>query len=266
MTGADESAEVTTIDPLSDELALARSQIDSGLSGLAEATARRRLARLEAEGAAAATDEVEALQLLLAEALWRQQRHVPARAELEAIRPGSARRHLPIAMLVEAETLAAAGETDRATGVQERLLAAIGPDAAFALRRSVPGRLGWPLPAEMRAEPPRPQRPPWGPSTATGPTHVESPPDDERVAQARSRVEEARVAYVAGDLERGDGRLSLALRLDAGVAADGVRILEPTLGRQPATERLLLYGDLLRAAGREAEATAAYDRAATGRS
>jgi predicted RNA polymerase sigma factor len=46
------------------------------------------------------------------------------------------------------------------------------------------------------------------------------------------------------------------------LAPDGVAIIEPTLGRQPAAERLLLYGDLLRAAGREAEATKAYDRAA----
>lgn len=254
-----------TIDPVPDELALARGQIDAGLAGVAEATARRRLARLEAEGSDAAADEMDALRLLLAEALWRQQRPAPARAALEAIRPGSSRRHLPIAMLVEAETLAAAGETDRANGVQERLLAAIGPDEVFALRGGVPGRLGWPLPAELRAAPQPAPRAPWGraPVAAVEP---DGPPDDERVARARTRVEEARVAYVAGDLARGDGQLSLALRLDPAVAADGVRILEPTLGRQPAAERLLLYGDLLRAAGREAEATAAYDRAAHRRS
>ncbi len=75
-------------------------------------------------------------------------------------------------------------------------------------------------------------------------------------------MEEARVAYVAGDLQRGDGQMSLALRLDAALAADGIAILEPTLGRKPAAERLLLYGDLLRAAGRETEAQRAYDRAA----
>jgi hypothetical protein len=67
---------------------------------------------------------------------------------------------------------------------------------------------------------------------------------------------------VAGDLARGDGEMSIALRLDLSLATDGVRIIEPTLGRQPAAERLLLYGDLLRAAGREAEAQRAYDRAA----
>jgi hypothetical protein len=75
-------------------------------------------------------------------------------------------------------------------------------------------------------------------------------------------MEEARVAYVAGDLARGDGEMSIAVRLDAALAPDGVAILEPTLGGQPASERLLLYGDLLRAAGREIEANRAYDRAA----
>ena len=60
--------------------------------------------------------------------------------------------------------------------------------------------------------------------------------------------------------------MSIAVRLDPALAADGVAIIEPTLGRQPSAERLLLYGDLLRAAGREAEATKAYDRAAKRRS
>ena len=74
------------------------------------------------------------------------------------------------------------------------------------------------------------------------------------------------IAYVAGDVARGDGQMSIAVRLDPGLAADGVGILEPTLGRKPAAERLLLYGDLLRAAGREVEAHEAYDRAAGQRS
>jgi predicted RNA polymerase sigma factor len=56
--------------------------------------------------------------------------------------------------------------------------------------------------------------------------------------------------------------MSIAVRLDPALAADGVSLIEPTLGGQPSGERLLLYGDLLNAAGREAEATRAYDRAA----
>ena len=86
--------------------------------------------------------------------------------------------------------------------------------------------------------------------------------EDALVTAGRERMEEARVAYVAGDLERGDTDMSLAVRLDAGLAGDGVAILEPTLGGQPTPERLLLYGDLLRAAGREVEADRAVDRAA----
>ena len=70
------------------------------------------------------------------------------------------------------------------------------------------------------------------------------------------------MAYVAGDLARGDAEMSIAVRLDSSLAVDCVTIMEPTLGGQPASERLLLYGDLLRAAGRRVEADRAYDRAA----
>jgi hypothetical protein len=111
----------------------------------------------------------------------------------------------------------------------------------------------------------RAERAPWSPAS-TAAADASEPIDDERVAASRRRLETARAAYVAGDLARGDGDMSIAVRLDPGLAADGVAILEPTLGRQPARERLLLYGDLLRAAGREVEATEAYDRAAGQRS
>jgi hypothetical protein len=56
--------------------------------------------------------------------------------------------------------------------------------------------------------------------------------------------------------------MNLAMRLDPRVAADGVALVEPTLGPRPGADRLLLYGDLLRAAGRSPEASDAYDRAA----
>ena len=262
-----DEAEPQVIDVLTDELSLARAQIASGLAGLAEGTLRRRLARLEADGVLA-DDEVDALRVLLAEALWRQQRPAAARAALDGVRAASPQRRLPIAMLIEAETLAAAGEADRAAGAQERLLAAVGPEAAFELLGGVPGRLAWPLPAGLRPEPTRAPRPPWSPAPVAAEARPEpepEPPDDERVAAGRVRMEEARVAYVAGDRDRGDAEMSIAVRLDPALAADGVGILEPTLGRQPSAERLLLYGDLLRAAGRDAEAAKAYDRAAAKR-
>lgn len=252
------------IDLVPDEMALARGQLDAGLASLAEGTVRRRLARLEADGTVG-PDEPDALRVLLAEALWRQGRLAGARLALDAIGAGSPQRRLPIAMLVEAEALAAAGEQDRATGAMERVVHAIGVDAAYEMRGDRPGRLTWPLPTALAPRAPDPPRAPW----AADPDEDGSPDvevDDERVALARARLEEARVAYVAGELTRGDEELSLAARLDPTLAADGVAILEPTLGGQPATDRLLLYGDLLRAAGREVEANEAYDRAAGQRS
>lgn len=159
------------VDAVADELGLARAQLDAGLAGIAEGTVRRRLARIEADDAESAPDEADALQLLLAESLWRQQRPAAARLALGAISAGSPQRRLPMALLIEAETLAAFGEADRSAGAQERLLAAIGDDAAFELRAGVPGRLSWPPPAELRPET-EPERPaPWG--------SAESPPPED---------------------------------------------------------------------------------------
>jgi hypothetical protein len=250
------------IDLVPDELALARAQLDAGLAGLAEGTIRRRLAWLEGEEVGP-DEETDALRALLAEALWRQGRHVGARQAIDGIRPGSPQRRLPMTMLVEAEALAAAGEPDRASGAMERVVEAIGVDAAFELQAGQPSRLNWPLPSELQAQPARPERAPWSPAATRT---ADEPVGDDRVAAGRLRLEEARVSYVAGNLAKGDGEMSIAVRLDPGLAADGVAILEPTLGRQPPAERLLLYGDLLRAAGREGEATEAYDRAAGQRS
>jgi hypothetical protein len=70
------------------------------------------------------------------------------------------------------------------------------------------------------------------------------------------------MAYGTGNEGEGDRELGLALRLDPRVAAEGVSLVEPTLGRQPGADRLLLYGDLLRAADRPTDAAEAYDRAA----
>lgn len=257
---SDQQPEVQLIELVADELSLARAQIDAGLPALAEGTLRRRMRRLEADGVPA-HDEMDAARTLLAEALWRQGRLVAARASLDLVRPRSPQRRLPIALLVEAESLAAAGERDRAVGAMERLIADIGVEAAFELRAGVPGRLDWPLPADLRAPAPRAARAPW--STATAASGApDAEPSEERTAAARSRMEQARLSYGAGLLEQGDAELSMALRLDQGVAADGVGILAPTLGAEPAMERLLLYGDLLRAAGRQAEAARAYERAA----
>lgn len=256
--------EVQLIDVIADELTLARAQLDAGLPALAEGTVLRRLAWLDADGGGP-SDEGDALRALLAEALWREGRPAAARRTIEAIRPSSPQRRLPTTGVIEADVLAAAGERDRAAGAMERVIDAIGPDAAFEIRGGMPGPLPWPLPAELRAEPARPPRPPWAQPAASEPREP-MPADDERIAIARARMEEARVAYVAGDLERGDMEMSIAVRLEPGLAGDGVTIIEPTLGARPSAERLLLYGDLLRAAGRRAEADEAFGSAAEHRS
>jgi tetratricopeptide (TPR) repeat protein len=252
------------IDVIPDELTLARAQLDAGLPALAEGTLERRIGWLQAQGRDAA-DELDAARLLLAEALWRQQRPLAAREALEAMRQGSVHRRRPIALLVEAEALAASGEPDRAAGVMERVVAAVGIDEAWRLRAGVASRLPWPLPAELRPAQRRPQRSPWSAEPEPTPAADETTPVDEsRSVAARARLEEARSAYAGGDLEAGDRELSLAVRLDPGVAAEAVGLVEPTLGEQPVAGRLLLYGDVLRAAGREEEAQRAYARAAEG--
>lgn len=257
----DLQAETHTVDLVSDELGLARAQLDAGLPGLAEGTVRRRIAFLEADGGETAP-ELDALRVLLAEALWRQGRPIGASAALDLVTAGSAQRKLPIVTVIEAEALAASGEPDRAVGAIERVVDAIGVDEAFALRAGVPGRLTWPLPGELSAAPLRAARPPWSSGADAGAGDDDDEKGDEHLAAGRRRLEEARVAYVSGDLRRGDAEMSLALRLDSTLATDGISIIEPTLGGQPDGGRLLLYGDLLRAAGRPGEAERAYDRAA----
>jgi hypothetical protein len=117
----------------------------------------------------------------------------------------------------------------------------------------MPSRLPWPLPEQMRPQPRR----------AAGPAAQSAPlPDPAQTAAAHARLEAARAAYAAGDETIGDHELALAVRLDTGLAAQGIALLEPQLHEASGTSRLLLYGDLLRAAGRSAESAAAYDRAA----
>jgi hypothetical protein len=252
--------ELQLVDVVTGELPLARAQLDSGLASLAEATLRRRISRLEADGGPVA-DELDAARSLLAEALWRQQRPIAAGAALDPITSGSLELRRPIVMLIEAEAAAATGDPDRAAGLMERVIDAIGVDDAWQLRAGTPSRISWPLPSPLRPAEPHEARPPW---SAAGPVSVSTDdgPTGDRSGAARARLEAARTAYGSGDLATGDGELSIALRLDPALGGKGLRLFRPTLGKLPPAERLVLYGDLLRAAGREAEASAAYDRAA----
>jgi hypothetical protein len=247
----------TFVDLIPDELALARAQLASGLLGMAEGSLRRHVARLDA-GGIGALEELDAARALLAEVLWRQGRPLAGGAVVDSIRAGSLERRRPIVLLVEAEAMAAGGDPDRAAALMERVIDAVGVDEAWRLRGGVPSRLAWPVPPSMRAAAqPRPTGP------TAGARGVPSPPaSPERTAAAHARLEAGRFAYNAGNDHEGDRELGLALRLDPRVAAEGVALVEPTLGPRPSADRLLLYGDLLRAAGRSPEAAEAYDRAA----
>ncbi len=172
---------------------------------------------------------------------------------MDGLRPSSIERQRPVVGIVAAEAAAADGDPDRAAAQAEAVIGSIGVDDAWRIRGGVAGRVAWPVPASMR---PGPRRPAAAPFTA--PITSDEP---ERTAAAHARLEAAREAYGAGDRARGDRELMLALRLDARIAPEGIALVEPALVEESAAERLLLYGDLLRAAGRAADAAAAYDRA-----
>lgn len=239
------------IDLVPDELSLARGQLASGLAAIAETTLRRRIAEIGVEGGS--HDELDAAQALLAEALWRQGRHRAAGAALDGIRLSSIERQRPVSGIIAAEAAAASGDPDAAARGAEAVLASTGIDDTWRLRSGVPGRVAWPVPASMR---PGTRRPAAAPFTA--PITSDEP---ERTAAAHVRLEAARQAFGTGESGRGDRELMLALRLDPRIAPEGIALLEAGLAGEPSAERLLLYGDLLRAAGRAADAAAAYDRA-----
>jgi hypothetical protein len=253
--GAQGDDDVYYLDLVADELSLARAQMASGLSPLAEAVLVRRVAQLHAQGDVA-LDELDAARALLAESLWRQGRPIAAGAAAGRIRAASLERRRPVVMLIEAEALAATGQLETATRLMERIVEEVGVDEAWRLRSGVASRLPWPTPASLR-----PRRP-VEPALASPSDAASAVGDPTRTAAAHARLEAARQGYTASDVERGDRELMVALRLDSRIAPEGIALLEPTLDDGSPTERLLLYGDLLRAAGRAAEASAVYDRAA----
>jgi hypothetical protein len=246
------------VDLMADELALARAQMASGLLGLAEAVLVRRVAQLNAQGGAA-LDELDVARGLLAEALWRQGRPIAAGGVAGRIRASSLERRRPLIMVIEAESLAATSKPLAAADLMRRIIEEVGVDEAWRLRGGVASRLPWPVPPSLRARRPA--------EVAAARRGMEAPGaatavDPERTAAAHARLEAARLAYGAGDPDRGDRELMVALRLDPRIAPEGVALLEPNLEIEAPTGRLLLYGDLLRAAGRGPEASAVYDRAA----
>ena len=258
----------TEFDLLPDELALARAQIDSGLPALAEPDLRRLVAELEAAGSASA--ELDECRALLAQALWLQQRPQAAGAVLTALPASSEIRERPLIRIIQVDALAASGQLERAGELAERLLSEAGDETVWDLRSGVPSRFAWRDPPRLTPAAPT-DRP--GADAAAEPGRAGGPGDaprapgaplDDRAALARLRLHAARAALDAGDGALAVDELSLALRLDASVADDALPLVERMLPAdgEPETARLVLYGDVLAAAGRSDEAAAAYDRAA----
>ncbi len=84
----DRDSEEYIIDLIPDDLALARTQLASGLAGLSEAVMLRRIARLETQ-ARGAPEELDAARALLAEALWRQGRPLAAGEAIDRCAAGA---------------------------------------------------------------------------------------------------------------------------------------------------------------------------------
>ena len=196
--------------------------MDAAQYVVVEGTLRRRIATLEATGRN--PEELDAARALLAEALWRSGRPVAAYEAVAAVRPRGVERRRTITMMVEAEGLAAIGEQRQAEGLLERVVNAVGGDEAWRLRRGAPSRLEWPSPS-------------W-----SGPCRAEPP-----MLSGRGSAGSGGCRVRRGGPRDGRSELALALRRDPGIAPAGIALLEPELGAQPAAERLVLYGDLLRA-------------------
>lgn len=230
-------------DLISDELTLARGQIEDGLEGLAERTLRRLLS--EADAAGSDPGAVDAMRGTLAEALWRQGRPRAAADVLAEVRGDEVRR-VPLMRAIEADAVAAAGDLERATAMMDALVGDVGVEVIWEIRAGVPSRLAWPQPVELSASDAAPDS---------------APQRTERHARARARLHAAREALAAGDGDAADDELALALRLDPASAGDGLALIEPHVHPSSSPRRHVVYGDLLAAMGRQAEADAAYERA-----
>ena len=242
-----------TVDLMPDQLALARAQLGSGLYGLAEGVLLRLIGGLEAAGRGG-LEELDAARSLLAEALWRQGRPVAAGAVMDAIRARSLEHQRPLMV----------PDRRREHRLQPATPIKLRGSPSRWWRRSGRTKPGGCVPGCHRASPgpPHPRSEPTPANPASRPAAHRrtawSRPRSGGVRHPRDQPIRPMPSSRAGSRDRQLG----AVRLDPRLASDGIALLEPTLEPEPAADRLLLYGDLLRAAGREADAETAFDRAA----
>lgn len=240
------------------------------------------LARAELEAFAGLGVLDEQALVDLAEARWRTGDLAGAGEAADALLASG--RNDPLALLVAAEAVFAAGRPAEARRLAGRALAAIdGPlEPVFA---GMPRSLIWPSDGEAASSPSDhhahekpsltahdvPEQPvsvpdggePIAARVAAGPSdlarpHLPAPAPGPASTAAASAYAGGRGALEAGDTVVAAIHLAVALRLDPGFASG---VLD-AVGDEPADPSLaLVAGDALRLLGRETEALAAFDRA-----
>ena len=215
------------------------------LASLHLRTGQHALARAELEAFAGRGRLDEAALLDLAEVRWRMGDLSGAGDAANALLARGT--EAPLALVIAAESVAAAGRPSEARRLSARALeVADGPlDPLFA---GMPRAMIWPTTATPEPSAAAPRR---RGRRAKG--EAEGAPSTAAEAFAGGRA-----ALAKGDSSRAALLLGVAMRLEPGFAED---VLRAVAGRDDQPLLALVRGDALRLLGREAEALGAFDRA-----
>ncbi len=213
------------------------------IAGLHLRTGQHALARAELESLAGRGRLDEEALLDLAEVRWRTGDLPGAGDAANALLVRGAES--PLALVIAAEAIAAAGRPGEARRLSTRALeVADGPlDALFA---GMPRSVVWPAASSTAVAEPRPR----GRGSATV--------ADGAPSTAAEAFAGGRAALARGDASRAALLLSVAIRLEPAFAADVARAVA---GRDDQPLLALVRGDALRLLGREREALDAFERA-----
>jgi hypothetical protein len=208
-------------------------------------TGQHALARAELEAFAGRGRLDESALLDLAEVRWRMGDLSGAGEAANALLARGT--EVPLALVIAAESVAAAGRPTEARRLSARALEVVdGPlDPLFA---GMPRAMIWPTAATPEPSSGAPRR---RGRRAKG--EAEGAPSTAAEAFAGGRA-----ALAKGDTSRAALLLGVAMRLEPGFAED---VLRAVAGRDDQPLLALVRGDALRLLGREAEALAAFDRA-----
>ena len=215
------------------------------LAGLHLRTGQHALARAELESLAGRGRLDEPALLDLAEVRWRTGDLSGAGDAANALLARGT--DAPLALVIAAEAVAAAGRPSEARRLSARALEAmVGPlEPVFA---GMPRAMIWPVAATPEPSPETPRR-----RSRKTKREVDGAPSTAAEAFAGGRA-----ALAKGDTGRAALLLGVAMRLEPGFAED---VLRAVAGRDDQPLLALVRGDALRLLGREAEAREAFDRA-----